>query len=401
MANIQTVSDSFQCSACGACNVVCAKNAIDFDWSTMGRKYAKVDSDKCTNCGLCVKVCPSLDYLQLDSKYQDKYIGDIIKVYVGRATEEKLFNNGQSGGVCTALITHLFDTHKIDAAVVVMMNIGNSPHVKGVLITKKEDLIYSQKSCYTPVDLLSTLKENLKDYSSIAVVGLPCHLHGLTALMQTNRKFNNIKYKIGLVCDRTLGKTIQDVMAALANIYGMPYKIEWRKKNFQYHGQQYFYNNAPVTLLNGEGHVIGVLSKNARMVLKDFFTVPKCRSCTDKINIHADIVCGDPHRMPDVDMIKGSSVIATRTEIGENLIQECINNRIICVEERPVNQFISGQLIEERKKNKNINNKIVIDKFIDRENHSKEDNVRYAKRILESKYSYLSKIKILIKKIIK
>ena len=41
----------------------------------------------------------------------------------------------------TKLDGYVAEVNKIDAAVVVMMNIGNSPHVKGVLITKKEDLI--------------------------------------------------------------------------------------------------------------------------------------------------------------------------------------------------------------------------------------------------------------------
>lgn len=63
MRNIQAVSDSYLCSNCGACYAICPKEAIAFQWSGLGRKYAVIN-EICIECGLCQKVCPSIDILE-------------------------------------------------------------------------------------------------------------------------------------------------------------------------------------------------------------------------------------------------------------------------------------------------------------------------------------------------
>ena len=40
MNNIQFISDAYMCSNCGACNAICPKGAISFDYTSMGRLFA-------------------------------------------------------------------------------------------------------------------------------------------------------------------------------------------------------------------------------------------------------------------------------------------------------------------------------------------------------------------------
>ena len=77
-----------------------------------------VDDEKCINCGLCRKTCPSLDMQNLHSTYPDPYLGKINDILVGRCADEQLFVNAQSGGACSATVSYLFRTGKIDAAIV-------------------------------------------------------------------------------------------------------------------------------------------------------------------------------------------------------------------------------------------------------------------------------------------
>lgn len=90
MNNITPVSDALMCSACGACKAICPKDAIVFKYSSIGRKYATVNTS-CINCGLCVKVCPSLkkEYNSDANNQNDKYIGNILTVMTGKAVSSQ------------------------------------------------------------------------------------------------------------------------------------------------------------------------------------------------------------------------------------------------------------------------------------------------------------------------
>lgn len=229
--SIQCVSDAYLCSACGGCRAICPRNAISFQDSPIGRRYAVVN-DACTSCGLCQQVCPSLSSATAKpEKVSDKYVGTIRNVYIGRATDNAIYSNAQSGGVCTALLVHLFESGAIDGAVVVRMDYGHVPQVKGVLVTSPLDLAATQKSCYTPVDLLSVL-DSCRSKQSLAVVGLPCHLeavHNLQCVFP--HRFSNIAYRIGLICDRTFCGGIQDVFCRLATPLLGGAKIHWKDKS--------------------------------------------------------------------------------------------------------------------------------------------------------------------------
>lgn len=344
--NIQKVSDALLCSNCGACKAVCPKDAISFSTTSLGRMFAVVN-DSCIDCGLCVQVCPSLDRAGLHEEYPDRFIGDIKKVYVGKSTNDTIYLNAQSGGVCTAIISFLFDTNSIDCAVLCKMEYGNPPIVKPVIIENKEPLIDCQKSCYTPVDILSALKGTDKK-KSIAIVGLPCHIQGVESLMRKLKKFHNIRYKIGLICDRTLCGGIQNVITSFGQKSEV--KIAWRNKTPRtIEGIEYCYKNAPVTLssLSGKEYVI---PNTYRFALKEYFTSPRCRVCYDKLNSFSDITLGDPWGMSDVDWKNGSSVIITRTAAGEQLINDMIKADSLSLNEHNKEELIRGQRIEERRK---------------------------------------------------
>ena len=259
--NIQHISDSYSCSACGACNAVCGRSAIKFQWTSIGRKYVKV-SDHCTDCGLCLKVCPKINVINAPIEPHS--------YYVGRSLDSNAYRNAQSGGACTAILSYLLDSGKIDAAVMCRMDYGSTPDVHAVTITSSQELYACQKSCYTPVDVLSALKD-CKRYKSVAVVGLPCHIQGATNL-QKIPTFKNIKYKIGLFCERTLCRTIQDTLVSYASTKA-PVKIEWKKKDFTYNGKSYTYRKAPLVLSTEDNNMI-IMPNSVRFALKNNFTPP-------------------------------------------------------------------------------------------------------------------------------
>lgn len=341
MSNVNEIKKSYLCYGCGVCHVICSKNAITMQYDNIGRLQPEIDEQKCIDCGLCYKLCPSLDMksIQLPDA-EDCYTGKVLNTYIGKSTDERIYRNSQSGGVVTAILKYLFDTQKIDAAIVckVIDEIEYTP--KATLVTSTEQLYDSQRSSYVPIDMVSAIK-NADQYKSLAVVGTGCHIQGFNALAHFKQSFNEkIKYKLGLICDRTLCKTATDVL--YDNQYANEKKrIVWRDKSTGY-------KEAKLLIKTQEGKQ-KVLPRWQRMVLKDPFTNPRCRICFDKLNTNADIVLGDPWGMNNVDWQNGASVILTRTELGESLIQEMQSKNFVTMNPAPLSEVITGQHIELRK----------------------------------------------------
>lgn len=346
--NIKSVSDSYLCSNCGACKVICHKRQISFKFSNIGRKYALV-GDECVQCGLCRKVCPSLND---EHGYKVNYEGNIKSIVIARSQDKSIYQNSQSGGATTALLSYLFDEGLIQAAVVCVMSFGKTPIVKGKVVRSKSELYSSQKSCYTPVDLLSALEE-IDSSIDVALVGLPCHIEGLNLIQKISKKYLNIKYKFGLICDRTLCAGIQNAIASF-NKHTSDILFHWRKKDFYYDGILYTYEKAPVVILDSEGYET-VVPNYVRFSLKDMFTSPRCRVCNDKLNIFADIVLGDPWGMKGCDMLHGDSVLIIRSKTGLQIYKDALEkNYIIKQCDGYYEDLLNGQGIKNRRHNSQV-----------------------------------------------
>lgn len=343
--NITSVSDALMCSNCGACAAICPKGSISFRTTALGRMFAVIN-DSCINCGLCLKVCPSIDRLNLHKTFSDKYIGTIKTVHVGKSTDRLYYKNGQSGGICSTLLDYLFETDAIDSAIVCKMSYGTPPIVTAVVINDRKQLYECQKSCYTPVDLLSVLRSDNLSSRRLAIVGLPCQIQGAESLIRTCKKFSNIKYKIGLVCDRSLCGGISNVI--MSYFPDKEAKIIWRRKDFTFNRKYYPYKNAPMSIIYKDGASY-VMPAVARHALKDYFTSPRCRVCYDKLNSFADIVLGDPWGMDGIDWDKGESVIATRTDIGKNMLDAAVSAGRIVLRDSMVAELVKGQHIDARR----------------------------------------------------
>ena len=340
MNNINDIKASHLCYGCGTCNVVCAHDAISMQYDNIGRLLPVVSEEKCTDCGLCRHFCPSLDLkgIQLPET-EDKYVGHVEKVYIGKANDERIFRNSQSGGLVTATIKYLFDSGKIDAAIMCRVEDSVEYTSKSVVITSPQELYSCQRSSYVPVDIVSAIKE-AKQFKSIAVVGTGCHIQGVSGLQAFNKSYKErIKYTLGLICDRTLCKTCTDVLYG-NNFKNQRKRIVWRDKSIDY---------AKARLMIQTENQKKEIPRWQRFALKDPFTNPRCRICFDKLNTHADMVFGDPWGMSNVDWKNGMSLVITRTDDGEIIISELLSANLAELQIAPIEEVITGQHIKKRK----------------------------------------------------
>lgn len=345
---IDIISDNLLCSGCGSCLAACNKDAISMHKTqTMGLLYAKVDNNKCVNCGVCMKVCPSKRYYENEAQ---KLPDQIISGHVGRSLNDTIFRNAQSGGMVTAILVYLFENHLIEAAVTCQMEFGKpTPSVRSVIVTSAQELSKCQKSCYTQVDVVSALKY-AKRFRHIAVVGLPCHIEGVSNLERLNL-VKNISYKIGLICEQSYSDAYMNALIGNSESAQKDIWIEYKKKDFIHRGVYYSYQNAPV-VISGRQEILKIEPKEKRVFFKDFFVVPKCRLCDDKLNRQADIVLGDPWGLKGhYDEKEGDSVIIVRTYKAEALLKEMSSQGLIKLAGVSIEEIKKGQRVEEREKN--------------------------------------------------
>lgn len=343
--NISTVSDNHLCSNCGACIAVCPVNAISMGKTRIGRMFAEVNSS-CIECGRCLKVCPSRSVEQITGEVsEESLLGEIQSILIGRSTRTDIFERAQSGGVVTSVLTYLFESGKIDGALLVRMTPSFSPSGEAVIVTSSSELNDTQKSCYTPVALLGALK-SASSFFSLAVVGLPCHIRGAVSLAHNLKCLNNIHYKIGLICDRTMCEGIQDILTP-SRMRGLKRRIIFRTSGHV--GGKFIPYKESVVSITPEGGEPVLVPRESRFALKDMFTSPRCRICPDKLNVLADITLGDPWGMDGADEKFGNNVIIVRTSVGQQCLEGAVNEGLVLIEkESNREELIRGQHIRER-----------------------------------------------------
>ena len=357
MNNINETVENRMCSGCGICAAICPKNAISLQFNVIGNLYPTID-DNCVNCGLCQKVCPgSAQISDYPIEAKNLFVGNIEHAYIGRSLNTDIYKNSQSGGIVTALLNYLFDAKRIDAAIVAKSCYGYPyPKTEAIIITDAKQLLETQKSIYTPVPMMEKLKE-VKQYKSVAIVGLPCQFEALK-LAQDRGKYKNIQYKIGLICDRILSRSIY--LSLMPDEWKQcdEYSVAFKDKSYPLTEKEYVAFFRDKNCKNYKTACMVYKSKDAMLPLapyprhhaKDFFTHPRCRVCFNKLNVFADVTCGDPWNMEGVDWVKGDSLILSRTHLGAELLSEATKDGVIQIKECKVDDVVRAQGIKSRQK---------------------------------------------------
>jgi len=274
----------------------------------------------------------------------DPFAGFSLGSFVGKATDRKLFDNSQSGGIVSALLVNALESGQIKGAVTVVMEPGNPPRPVVKIANSKEEIFQAQKSKYCPVPLLGFFKELKNHNGPIAIVGTPCHIHGLINVLDKIPKLKNkIGFTIGLMCDRILTYSALDYLLkrALQIDRNSSKVLYFRDKSVSgYPGDVHIFSD------NGKS---AVFSSETRIQIKDYFTPARCRLCFDKMNVFADITVGDPHGLEGVDRKLGESVLVVRTGLGSNIVQTALSYKAINI--RPVHyaEILKGQDLTNKK----------------------------------------------------
>ncbi len=306
---IQEVQKPGLCHKCGGCLTFCTAvnyGALELDGDGKP-KYA--DIEKCIECGLCYSICPEIEELEEETKRKLAWsapIGRVMETTVARSSEDATRKKATDGGVVTSLLLHLFDTGKIDGAIVTKPS--GLFHRTPCLASSRDDIINSAGFYFDRSQGVQTINDEYLTYSSIeelepvikqglrrvAFVGTPCQVNALRRMeILEIVPSDAIKFSFGLFCSGNFifGDSQRKKLSD-------QFSFDWDdvvklniKDTFQVH-----FNNGEI--------------KSIPLDDLDFMKRHACKYCSDYAAEFADISFGG------IGAEEGWTTVITRTPLG-------------------------------------------------------------------------------------
>lgn len=395
-SNVEKTRNIGLCTGCGTCAGVCPNSAIEMNVDSKGNYLPHINKEKCDQCGICFDTCPghTVDVKQLNSfifgkSPDDILIGNYINCYLGHSTDEKIRWNASSGGLVTTLLIFALEEGIIDGALVTRMSEKNPLEPEVIIARTKEEIISASQSKYCPVPVNIALKEILREDGKFAVVGLPCHIHGIRKAEMLNEKLKEkIVLHIGLFCGHTVNFLGTEFILQAINVQKEKIKkVTYRGKGFP--------GIMSIELKDGIIKEIDHIDFWRFLFSSPRFFAPvRCTLCNDCTCEFADISFGSGW-LPELKGDKiGTSVCLSRTYIGEKIIQRLKSTDAVAIEAIRCNKIIQSEsnIITFKK---GLKSRIILFKLLSKKvprynsELFKMDFITYLKYILKSILLYL------------
>ena len=329
---IEEVVKNNLCTGCATCVSLCPSSAIDLiKEDSKGIYLPQLNEEKCNQCGTCFDVCPghSVNFKDLNlaifgQEPKDILLGNYLNCYIGHATDYDIRYNSASGGLVTALLIFALEEGIIDGALVTRMKKDNPLEPEPFIARTREEIIEASKSKYCPVPANVALKKILESEEAerFAVVGLPCHVHGIKKAEQINKKLKEkIVLHIGIFC------------GGMPNFMGTEFLLRQLKLQskdivmLNYRGEGWA-GKMSLKLRNNETKIIPYPAYWDGF--GSFFYPFRCTLCSDWTSELSDISFGDAWLPEIVERDKiGTSLIITRNEESNSVLQQMISQNKI------------------------------------------------------------------------
>ena len=322
--NIGWVTKNELCCGCGTCAAVCREDAIEMVIDHKRGIYtAFIDNNKCNLCGVCVNVCPgyAVDFGLLNQSFfgapsMDKQIGFYQEICLAHAADHEIRYTSSSGGIVTAMLLHALEMGIIDGALVTAMCEDTPLVPRSIIARTPQEIKMASKSKYCPVAANVAIKEiiNSRPGKKFAVVGLPCHMHGLRkAELIDSALRERIVFHLGLFCEYTPAFLATEFLLLHNSI------VPGNVQNIEYRGGGW---PGPIMIKTKDGHQITRSYQDTWSIWKRGFFPKRCLVCFDKANELSDISFADPWGITN-DSI-GSSLLVVRNKAAGNILMDMV-----------------------------------------------------------------------------
>lgn len=345
---IKRIASFNLCTGCGTCVAICPQKAIRMVINTKKSIYHPfIDANKCNHCSLCLNICPGEQVnfkelrLRIFGKQPDNdLLGNFLNCYTGYATEHRIRYLSASGGMITSLLIFALKEGIIDGAIVSRADKNTPIRPYSFIARTEEEIISAMSSNYCPVPVNIVIAELLTTTGHYAIVGLPCHIHGLRKAEQAN---NVLKEKIllhlGLVCNHVPTFRATEYLLRKHNVKNII--------TFKYRGKGW---PGTASIQNMDGHEDLIAFSDSSywgFAFQLFFWPQRCLVCDDKICELSDISFMDPW-LPEFKNNEkiGSSLFITRTSFADQLLKKALDKRVILISVASLNLVKESQSLE-------------------------------------------------------
>ena len=282
-----------------------------------------------------------------DSSFVKYFIGPFNKVFLAWATDPRIRWCAASGGVGTAILTHMLREGLVEAVIVPKLRVRKG-FLYGVwtIVKDPNELGRFSGSIYAPTYGFAKVLRYTKDkFMRIAVTALPCHARAVRALVKSLRSEDDV-FIVGLYCNNTPATYAFRYIAKLSRL--SPNDIEFVK----FRG-----NGWPGYMLikseKAEADVWIPLSSYWDSGFGQYFYGLGCYLCNDHTNISADISLADPWTLPPepIKRLGGATLVVVRSRKGLDVFEDAVRAGYIkAVEIDPVYAIQSATIYKLTKK---------------------------------------------------
>ena len=313
------------CTGCAGCVVVCPHEVLGYDHQSGGyRPFHLEDELGPADCGhgqrgctSCTRACPRFRAWEIEAdtllfgreRVREEVAGVAKDIVLARATDPKVFELGQDGGLVSALLIWALDHGVIDAALVSYLEgDGSSWKAKPGVARTREEVLASAGSRYTySANTLAYADAIAGGAEKIALVGMGCQTSALPTMRarKVGKVGRRFALNIGLLCSKTFDDAIFEELFEAK--YGIK-KDTIKKVNIKGVFQIWCHD--------GSYHEVNLKECHA-------WTREGCKTCPDFAAEHADISTGGIGKYNDW------TLTVVRTDLGREVIKRMLADGVI------------------------------------------------------------------------
>ncbi len=341
------------CIGCGLCAYKCPNRALEMKWNEFGFIVPEL-SGNCDSIGDCVTVCPfnpfpgkevetENELAEIFHKQTRNYhpnVGKYNSIYAGYSEEFRLTSS--SGGIATFILTKLLEKGIVDHVFSVKESQNSGSYYEYRISSNREELIASSKTKYYPVTMATVFNKINQLKGKVAVIGVACFIKAIRLAQYSDPSLKEkIPFLVGIICGGIKSSFFAEYLAEKSGVSKLLYvKPEFRIKDISSSAGDYSFGCKNKT--DNLQHYVKMRSVGD-MWGTGLFKANACDFCDDVTTELADISLGDAWIPPFNTDGRGTSVVVTRSNLVETLIQEGISSGKIEMQKIGINQFILSQ----------------------------------------------------------
>jgi coenzyme F420 hydrogenase subunit beta len=320
------VVETSLCTGCAACVMACPRDVLEYDHSVTYHPYnveLSTAFDDCVHgqrgCDICTRACPRFRAWEPECdealfgrvRQPDEVSGISRGVWLVRAADREVLDDGQDGGLVSALLIWGLEHDRIEGALTSRLSSTRLWDCEPFLATTRQEVLQAAGSRYTyaanPLAMRQAEERGLK---RLALVGMSCQasINGTLNARRLNKYARRILLTIGLLCSKSF--EYEGMRRVLTEDYGIPLD-DVAKVNIKGRFQVW---------RRSTGELVEIPLKHMQEV-----TRAGCRLCPDFAAEHADISVGG------LGQRDGWTLTVVRTQRGEEWLEEARRDGVVTV----------------------------------------------------------------------